>query len=303
MGRYIERTENTARFIKVHLYSALDSNSDDKKQYMYKSILTMMGLDKIYEIPEGGIQDEQVFYSYLAVDTLNISSMRYSLTCARENARGARDSISTDVWNTINVFYHAVNKFEKKKFTNNDLNAFCDLVLQQCAILYSQIETSLLHNEIVHFIKLGIFLERASQTVRIIYAKTETIRELSQDKANESNITHEYMTMLKCAEAYDMSKKYYRSLPTGEQAIDFLMFNTIFPKSILYNLNGIIRNLKKLSDTNKFGKDTLEYKVNKWIVLYGYTSLAEIDNLEQFLDEILDQIYFIASELEQKYMK
>lgn len=108
--------------------------------------------------------------------------------------------------------------------------------------------------------------------------------------------------MLKCAEAYDMSKKYYRSVPSNDQVLEFLIFNTMFPKSIHYNLNGIIRNLKKLSETKQFSKESLEYKVTRWITLFGYSDLSQIKNLKEFLDETLDEIYKIAFELEQKYM-
>lgn len=171
MGRYVERAENMARFIKVHLFSTLDTTTEDKKKYMFKSILTMVGLDEIYEYPEEGITNEPEFFEYLSVDLDNFSSILFSIKCARENARGARDSISTDVWNTMNLFYHGAMEYNKKEFTNEVIYTFCDFIIKNCAIIYSQIETTLLHNEVTNFLKLGIFIERASQTVRIVYSK------------------------------------------------------------------------------------------------------------------------------------
>lgn len=302
MGRYVERAENMARFIKVHLFSTLDTTTEDKKKYMFKSILTMVGLDEIYEYPEEGITNEPEFFEYLSVDLDNFSSILFSIKCARENARGARDSISTDVWNTMNLFYHGAMEYNKKEFTNEVIYTFCDFIIKNCAIIYSQIETTLLHNEVTNFLKLGIFMERASQTVRIVYSKSLAIEDIIKDGSNPNLITHEYMNMLKCAEAYDMSKKYYRSVPSNDQVLEFLIFNTMFPKSIHYNLNGIIRNLKKLSETKQFSKESLEYKVTRWITLFGYSDLSQIKNLKEFLDETLDEIYKIAFELEQKYM-
>jgi len=202
----------------------------------------------------------------------------------------------------MNLFYHGAMEYNKKEFTNEVIYTFCDFIIKNCAIIYSQIETTLLHNEVTNFLKLGIFIERASQTVRIVYSKSLAIEDIIKDGSNPNLITHEYMNMLKCAEAYDMSKKYYRSVPSNDQVLEFLIFNTMFPKYIHYNLNGIIRNLKKLSETKQFSKESLEYKVTRWITLFGYSDLSQIKNLKEFLDETLDEIYKIAFELEQKYM-
>ena len=44
MGRYLERADQSARYIKVHYYSALDAPLASKHEFIFESILTMLGM-------------------------------------------------------------------------------------------------------------------------------------------------------------------------------------------------------------------------------------------------------------------
>src|SRR5882724_4885972 len=87
IGRYVERADDTARILDVHVHDVVDTaEHDDAGRRM---LLDVMG------IPDDGLRlDARRLTRLLALDDGNPSSIVSSLRAARENARGARESIS-----------------------------------------------------------------------------------------------------------------------------------------------------------------------------------------------------------------
>ena len=107
MGRYIERAEHLSRYLKVHYFSALDAPHSQSKTALLESILNMSGLNEAYTKKHKKIH-EQELVSFMTLDTANPFSIISNINYGRENARGARDSITTELWESINIYYHSV---------------------------------------------------------------------------------------------------------------------------------------------------------------------------------------------------
>ncbi len=129
MGRYLERADQSARYIKVHYYSALDAPLASKHEFIFESILTMLGLDEEYKKNSKNYQEDKI-NNLIALDETNHVSIRSSVIYARENARGARDSISSELWGAINKFYHFVNGFTEKDLQKEGIYYFTDKIME-----------------------------------------------------------------------------------------------------------------------------------------------------------------------------
>ena len=97
IGRYIERSDGTARILDVHLQLLLEDPWIEE-DVACRSLLAVMGSDA----PEGDLARGDVL-SMLAVDRHNPASIAYSLGAARENARRAREIVSTELWECLNT--------------------------------------------------------------------------------------------------------------------------------------------------------------------------------------------------------
>ena len=93
IGRYIERSDGTARILDVHLQLLLEDPWIDEDTAC-RALLGVMGS----EVPEGVELTRADVLSMLAVDRSNPASIAYSLGAARENARRAREIVSTELW-------------------------------------------------------------------------------------------------------------------------------------------------------------------------------------------------------------
>ncbi|MGB5370992.1 MAG: alpha-E domain-containing protein, partial [Flavobacteriaceae bacterium] len=90
MGRYIERSEHTARYLNVNYFSSLDAPNElsQSRQFVLKSMLFMVG-DPVKDESEF-LDEESVLYQ-IGLDTHFPFSIINNVKYARENANSARD--------------------------------------------------------------------------------------------------------------------------------------------------------------------------------------------------------------------
>src|SRR5690606_19111162 len=102
MNRYMERVENYARFVGVNFNLALDlpGGIDEQWEPLLVATADNTGFYEKYSHPER----EDVIH-YMTFDKSNPNSIFSSLSEARENARTIRETISREMWESINTFY------------------------------------------------------------------------------------------------------------------------------------------------------------------------------------------------------
>src|SRR2546421_872457 len=102
MARYVERAENVARFIDVNHNLTLDLGEEIGDQWA--PLVYTTGDDAPFFRRYGEATRDKVLH-FLTFDTENSNSILSCLSHARENARTAREIISSDMWEELNRFY------------------------------------------------------------------------------------------------------------------------------------------------------------------------------------------------------
>ena len=82
-----------------------------------------------------------------------------------------RTAITLEVWDAINITYHDLEKYSKKKYSSKDLPEIIDLVKKQVNLIRGTILNTQLVNDSYDFLSLGTHFERADFTARIIDVK------------------------------------------------------------------------------------------------------------------------------------
>ncbi len=299
MGRYIERADHFARYSKVLYFSSLDApilKTYDRK-FVLESILYMAGIFDMEEITE-----KEVLFK-IGLDLENSNSILSNLTFARENARGARNAISTDLWEAINKYYHLINNYPKDTYLSTGFDNFTQIILDQTSIVSSKIYGTLMHDGEWAIILIGMYIERVIQIIRIINSKLHDIYKIEQAGHPVTEMSFEWTTMLRSLEALDMNRKFYRTVPDRAQVLEFLMLNPHCPRSIAYSLNGIRRYEEKISRNESKDSNTISFKIGKLFEQYRYLSFDEYkDDIYGLLNSTQDMVIEIGSELEKKYL-
>ena len=92
IGRYVERADGTARIVDVLRLQLLEDPGTDEEAAAGTVLSVIMGM----HTPEGAGMAE--VGSQLVFDRTNSSSISGSWLAARENARRARETLSTELW-------------------------------------------------------------------------------------------------------------------------------------------------------------------------------------------------------------
>jgi uncharacterized alpha-E superfamily protein len=300
MGRYIERTEHTARYLNVNYFSSLDApdTRSQSRDFVLRSMLVMAGI----ESPTGEkIKEQQVLYR-IGMDAETPSSILNAVRSARENALSARDLISTELYEAINKFYHYVMEYPSKKFIKTGLFDFTTNVMEMTAIIRAKIRGTLLHDSTYSIIMMGVNLERAIQITRIVQAKFRDAELAANGDPEAFCNSYEWTTLLKCAESYDMMRRLYKKQPTSLRTLEFLILNPNCPRSVMNSLNQVYRHICHLDPSRIKDKESSAFKAGKTRAAYQFLKTEEIEkDIGGCIEHILSELSGIGNQLEKEF--
>lgn len=300
MGRYIERAEHVARYLNVNYFASLDAPNElsQTRQFVLQSMLFMAD---DFSRNENELNEEEVLYDIALNPDKGFSVINY-VKLARENANSARDLISTELYESLNKFYHFVLNYPIENFKKNGLYDFTVQVTENTSILKGKIRGTLLHDEVYAIIMLGINIERATQVIRIINSKYKDAVIAQGSYGDTLNNSYEWTTLLKCAESYDMMRRFYRQTPTSITTLEFLILNTDCPRSVMNSLNEVCKHILVLSNEKHPTKNSSAFLIGKVRAKYQFKIIEEIESdLQAFIENILDDLNKIGLKLEKDY--
>jgi uncharacterized alpha-E superfamily protein len=302
LGRFIERAEHIARYTKVQYLSSLDAPLTQDKDFMLESILNMAGVTWSYYTRYAQLTEEDVL-NYVVLDEGNVSSIVSQIGFIRENARGTRDNISLELWEAINRYYHTINAYDTERLHNEGIHGFSEIVEINSSVIKGFIDNTLIHNQTWMLINLGIHMERAIQVGRILFTKVKDVEKIDASKTGGVLENYLWTTMLKSAESFDMFNRQYNTNINRRNSLDFLLFNPLFPKSIVYNLDIVRKNIESIAFNEQKGKGSIDFVVGKLAARYQFLTIEEVDSsITDFLSETLSGIADIGRLLEEKYL-
>ena len=217
IGRYIERSDGTARILDVHLQLLLEDPWIDEDTAC-RSLLSVMG-----SVPPDGLEvvGRNDVLQRLAVDRMNPSSIAYSVASARENARRAREIVSTELWECLNT----TNSRMPRRLQTDKVHDFFQCARERAALAVGVVDSSTSRDESWQFFTLGRSIERADMTARLL--ATRSLTEASGPS---------WTTILRSCGAYEAYLRTYRGIPSARNAAEFLLLDRLFPRSIIYSI-------------------------------------------------------------------
>jgi len=298
-GRYLERSEHLARYLRVQYFSMLDAPMSQSRKFTLNSILNMYGV----EWPENQelVETEVLRKVGMAYDTP--LSIRSTIRSVRENASSLRHVISTELWESINAFYLDANRQDPEFFITHGLHDFTTEVGSHCAIIRSRVDDTLLQDQTWVLLKLGIHLERVVQVLRILNSKLYDIDVMTNKGANRALRQYQGTVILKIVEGFDMHRKAYNQLLTPKTMVEFLIGHPYFSRSVTYNMNAV-RILLERMDNNSPDRNQVLFQAGK---LHNYFHYLEYDDIDEdmggHLDRALQRVYNLHGAIVDKYFE
>jgi uncharacterized alpha-E superfamily protein len=242
-GRYLQRAENTARLVNVNTILSMDLPR--RVQLGWQPLVDLVGaratFAKLY--PQS---DEQSVVRFLSLDERNPGSIVSSLHRARESLRTTRDYMPEEVWARVNDLFFYVQDKGDRLLGRSRRQEFLDRVMDGALGIHGLLVFNMSHDVGFHFFSIGVNLEQADMTTRIVDARsTRAIRPRSAEDAAPFE-TVEWMSVLSSLTAHQTYRRQVRSRVAGAPVARFLLQNADFPRSVSCCLQAIRATLPHL---------------------------------------------------------
>jgi len=219
-GRYVERADDTSRIIDAYIHRIAEDPFGDPNAACHSLFKTLgMEID-----PETPINQETVLVQ-LVYDQENPSAITGALLAAHENARRAREAISSEMWICLNATRNDLGG-QRVKATRVGPASYLHFVRERSALFAGLTDATISHDEAWFYIVLGRSLERIDMTARLI-----------EGRLLAAEYSPDWLTLLRAAGAME---SYLRVSPGGsdpEAIAAFLLLDRAFPRSAFHSLN------------------------------------------------------------------
>ncbi|MCH9669607.1 MAG: alpha-E domain-containing protein [Actinomycetia bacterium] len=222
IGRYVERADDKARILDVTVHQILEDSSVDPDQAS-RTLLRVLGM----EPPESALDlwslTDLVAFSR-DTDGRGGCSIVQAISAARENARGAREVTSTDIWECLNTTFNALPERERAARRLGPYE-FLSYVEGRAAMFAGLADSTLARDDGYRFMVLGRAIERVDMTVRLLLSRV-----------GDSASSPAWVTVLRAAGAHDTYLRTYRGVLDAARVVEFMLLDRAFPRSAVYSL-------------------------------------------------------------------
>lgn len=220
IGRYVERADDTARILNVSVHQLLEDATVDP-DHASRQLLAVLGI-----LPNDDQAELDVWKltELVAYSKDNPSSIVGSINSARENTRGAREVVSTELWECLNTTWNAVP--DRQRYARRaGPHAFLSFVEERAAMFAGLADSTMSRDDGWLFMVLGRSLERADMVIRLLLSRVA-------DRASSPG----WMTVLRSAGAQDTYLRTYRGALDARRVVQFLLRDNLFPRSVFHAL-------------------------------------------------------------------
>lgn len=299
LGRYLTRAITTARMIRFNIKNMLNLNRYDDNTNSRKTnkILNIALTHLTMSYP--GFLDEKSIYPVKEIISLirdknRIGTLSFTLDMLSNLNASVKNLLAMEAWRIYEKMQKEWNAYSKKEFlTNKDHINELDKLLIYLMAYKELIDESIFKEQGLILYDIGCKIE----TSQLLISKLRSLLTQKLDKLIEYDVLD---SMLNSYESYNSYRAYYKSSLDLENVLDFLIFNTKYPKSLIYIINQLLADLKELpknidnSHLSSFEEPV--FKVFSMITLTNTQKLLETSE-DEYIYKELDEFLSILSNL------
>ncbi|MGR9114604.1 MAG: alpha-E domain-containing protein [Gammaproteobacteria bacterium] len=228
MARYLERTENIARLVSVHMNLLMDLPKG--VEMSWQQLIDINGSQQAFRDRYNSPQERNVT-RFLLADPTYPNSLFSCLGYARENIRTSRELMPDEAWEQVNEMYLYTKENLDSVASRRSRVLFLNEILEGCQCFTGLLSGYMSHDHPYHFIRLGRNIERADMTSRIL-----DLGSLLLSESRSAEMRHYesmlWMNILQSLNALLMYRRYVRSRIKGDDVLNYLLLDKALPRSI-----------------------------------------------------------------------
>jgi uncharacterized alpha-E superfamily protein len=302
LSRYVERAENIARTIDAaSRLSALPTGYGAAGNEWESALAASGCLDAFTEIyGEEATADAAI--DFLAFSPANPSSIKNCLEIARFNARAVRTALTAEMWETINSAWLELKNYGPGELDLGRLADFLRFVKRTSLAFDGSAYRTMLRNDSYWFTRVGVFIERADATARLLDVKYHVLLPPGAQIGGSLDY-FQWSSVLRAVSAQTSYHWVYRQALKPWLVADLMILNPQMPRSLAACYESITRNLDLIAQG--YGRQGASQRKAR----STYTQLQSTDidtviagGLHEFLSEFIAENARLGALITEQYL-
>ena len=303
MSRYLERAENLARMLEVSYSLSLmpQAGRSDGRAELAMSLLAAGTLDD-YNQRHAELDTARMLH-FFAFDETNPGSIYCCLQAARTNAHAVRGRITGDMWENINATWLEMRNIASNGLARYGMSQFCDWVTERSHLFRGATAGTIMRNDAYCFIRLGTFLERADNTLRLLDVRYEMFGEASEEVSDHSaRGYYQWSALLRALSSFEAFNEIYRNAPSARQVSELLLLRADVPRSLHACIEELDHILAGLPSTSGRASQRMAAELNARLRYTGIDEILEA-GLHPWLTDFIERIRQLSQTVHHSYLE
>jgi uncharacterized alpha-E superfamily protein len=247
LSRYIERAEYLARILEAtQRLTALPLAYVGESNEWESAVATAGCTNAFFEHYDEANEENVVHF--LAFSMENTSSIRSCFEQARGNARAVRTALTVEMWDAINGAWLELKRFGNGPSTREEVARFLRWVQESSLRYDGSAYRTMLRADAYWFSRLGVYLERADNTARILDVKYHLLLP-DHERVGGPLDYFQWSSILRSVSALTAYHWVYRDNLKPWLVADLLILRDEMPRSLASCYEAIVRNLDSVGES------------------------------------------------------
>ncbi len=301
LARYVERAEYIARILDTTLrLTALPLAYVGSTNEWESAVATAGCANAFFEAYEEA--NEETVTEFLAFSTSNSSSIHNCFESARLNARSVRTALTTEMWDAINSAWLELKRWGNGPRSREEFARFLRWVLGSSLRFDGSAYRTMLRNDAYWFSRLGVYIERADNTARILDVKYHLLLP-ADEKVGGPLDYFQWSAILRTVSALTAYHWVYRENVKPWLVADLLILKDEMPRSLASCYENLVQNLDRIA--NAYGRQGPAQRQARTIRARLENSKIEgifQSGLHEFIGDFVEDNNRLGSAVTQQYL-
>src|SRR3974390_11523 len=244
LSRYVERAEYLARILDAtQRLSALPLAYVGTSNEWESAVATAGCATAFFKVYDEA--NEENVTDFLAFSTSNSSSIRNCFELARSNARAVRTALTVEMWDAINGTWLELKRDGNGPTSREEFMRFLRWVQENSLRFDGSAYRTMLRNDAYWFSRLGVYIERADNTARILDVKYHLLLPEEEHVGGPLDF-YQWTSILRSVSALTAYHWVYRETLKPWLIADLLILNDTLPRSLASCYANLVRNLDQI---------------------------------------------------------
>ncbi len=306
LARYMERAEFLARTVEAAQRLAALPIAYNEHGTEWESALETAGVADVYHDRYETAEPDRVV-DFVTFSADNPSSIRNCIEAARTNARAVRTALTAEMWDAINGAWLELKRFEDLHADattawREEIPRFLEFVKQTSLLFDGSMTRTMLRDPSYWFSRLGVFIERADNTARILDVKYHVL--LPETEAVGGSLDYfQWAAILRAVSALTAYHWVYRESIKPWLIADLLILRLEMPRSLISCYENIVRCLDSLAKA--YGRQGVSQRLAR-------RTMAQLENssigglfqsgLHEFITTFIDDNNRLGFAVSEQYL-